>query len=461
MSRQLSTQTVMRQRSIQRAFVRKARSGGRWPTLRCAELRTFSLVNAPSPLFRPAAVAANRRDALGPIVLARPVSFGILTGVGLLIAALLGALLAFGAYSARSTLRGRLVPDRGVIDVHSPQLGTIVDKRIAEGQHVERGEVLFVVSSERLTKALGPAQSAVGERLTGRRRSLEAQIDDTHALERLERASLDESRSSLKAESATLERSIAAQRERVRMAEEAAERYRRIRAQGFVSEELLLTKQADLLEQRGRLQGLERETSGVARQLDDVMARAESLELRYRNQIAELERSVTAADLDIAENEARREILVVAPANGVVTGIAAVVGQLVDNSSPLAFIVPAGSRLRAELYAPSRAVGFISVGEDVLLRYEPFPYQKFGHYHGTVEAVSQTAILPGVRAADAVGAEPVYQVVVALESQDVVAYGAPRELRAGMAVDADVLLETRRLYEWALEPLYSLRGKLH
>jgi membrane fusion protein len=151
---------------------------------------------------------------------------------------------------------------------------------------------------------------------------------------------------------------------------------------------------------------------------------------------------------------------VAAPANGIVTGIAAVVGQLVDNSAPLAFIVPGGSRLRAELYAPSRAVGFISVGEDVLLRYESFPYQKFGHYRGTVEAVSQTAV-PSVRAAEAVGAEPVYQVVVALESQNVVAYGVPRELRAGMAVEADVLLETRRLYEWVLEPLYSLRGRVH
>ena len=418
------------------------------------------VMNAPLPLFRRAAIAANRKDALGPIVLVRPASFGILAGVGVLIASLLGALLAFGAYSARSTLRGRLVPDRGVIDVHSPQLGTIVDKRVAEGQHVESGEVLFVVSSERLTRALGPAQSAVGGRLTGRRRSLETQIEDTHALERLERDSLEQSRSSLVAEAAMSKQSVDAQRERVHMAEKSVERYGRIRAQGFASEDLLLAKQADLLEQRGRLQGLERETNGIARQLDDVTARAGSLELRYRNQIAELERSVTGAELDIAENEVRREIVVVAPANGIATGIAAVVGQLVDNSAPLAFIVPAGSRLRAELYAPSRAVGFVSVGEEVLLRYEPFPYQKFGHYHGTVEAVSQTAVLPSVRAADAVGAEPVYQVVVALESQNVIAYGMPRQLRAGMAVEADVLLETRRLYEWVLEPLYSLRGKV-
>jgi membrane fusion protein len=36
----------------------------------------------------------------------------------------------------------------------------------------------------------------------------------------------------------------------------------------------------------------------------------------------------------------------------------------------------------------------------------------------------------------------------------------PRPLLAGMAVEADVLLERRRLYEWVLEPLYTVTGRL-
>ena len=60
----------------------------------------------------------------------------------------------------------------------------------------------------------------------------------------------------------------------------------------------------------------------------------------------------------------------------------------------------------------------------------------------------------------AVRGEPMYRVVVALRSQAVMAYGAPRRLLPGMEVEADVLLETRRLYEWALEPLYALAGRV-
>ena len=49
---------------------------------------------------------------------------------------------------------------------------------------------------------------------------------------------------------------------------------------------------------------------------------------------------------------------------------------------------------------------------------------------------------------------------VALRSQAVLAYGAPRRLLPEMEVEADVLLETRRLYEWAFEPLYALAGRV-
>jgi len=415
----------------------------------------------PQPLFRHAALAASRKDALGPIVLARPVGLGALTVVGLLVATFVGGIFAFGTYTAHSTLRGRLVPERGVIDVRSPQVGTILARRVDEGQPIGSGDVLFVVSSERQTASFGPAQSAVAKRLEGRRASLAAQIDNTRALEELERRSLDEAAASLSSEAATLNRTLDGQRDRVALAVQTVDRYERIHAQGYVSDEQLLAKTADVLEQRGRLESLERERSGIERQLTDVASRASSLELRYRNQIADLERSVTAADLDSAENEARREILVTAPAGGIATGIAAVVGQVVESSTPLAFIVPSEARLHAELYAPSRAVGFVAVGEEVLLRYEPYPYQKFGHYRGTVEAVSRTALPATPRADSALGGESVYEVVVALRSQTVTAYGVERELRAGMAVEADVLLETRRLYEWMLEPLYSLRGNFH
>jgi membrane fusion protein len=34
------------------------------------------------------------------------------------------------------------------------------------------------------------------------------------------------------------------------------------------------------------------------------------------------------------------------------------------------------------------------------------------------------------------------------------------QLQSGMRVEADLLHETRRLYEWVLEPIYAARSRL-
>jgi membrane fusion protein len=91
----------------------------------------------------------------------------------------------------------------------------------------------------------------------------------------------------------------------------------------------------------------------------------------------------------------------------------------------------------------------------VLLRYQAYPYQKFGHHVGQVVRISRSALTPERGAASA-GAEPFYRVLVSLARQTVTAYGEEEPLRPGMVLEADILGEHRRLVEWVLEPLYTL-----
>src|SRR5690606_8524943 len=97
-------------------------------------------------------------------------------------------------------------------------------------------------------------------------------------------------------------------------------------------------------------------------------------------------------------------------------------------------------------------------GSEVMLRYPAYPYQKFGHHPGHVVTVSRAA-LPAERGVQAGGSsrDPLYRIVVEVASQTVDVYGEPRQLRAGMLVEADVKLETRGLYEWVVGPLYALK----
>ena len=133
-------------------------------------------------------------------------------------------------------------------------------------------------------------------------------------------------------------------------------------------------------------------------------------------------------------------------------------GQAVQSGQPILSLLPEGSRLRAQLLVPSSAIGFVKRGDRVLLRYQAYPYQKFGSHGGTVVRVSKSAI--GANAGREGTNESVYRVLVELDGQSVLAYGHAEALRPGMLLEADILGERRRLYEWILEPIYSITGKL-
>jgi membrane fusion protein len=124
-------------------------------------------------------------------------------------------------------------------------------------------------------------------------------------------------------------------------------------------------------------------------------------------------------------------------------------------------IVPTSSLL-AELVAPSSAVGFIAPGERVLLRYDAFPYQHFGQYLGTVVDVSRAALTDEEIKSLPIAAQKVtyYRVDVRPDDPYVNVDGREQPLRASMQVEAYVLLDRRRLYQWILAPVYGLRRSL-
>ena len=145
-----------------------------------------------------------------------------------------------------------------------------------------------------------------------------------------------------------------------------------------------------------------------------------------------------------------------APSDGVVSTILIQPGQQTRLDSPLLSIIPRGAQLEARLLVPSQAIGFISPGQHVALRYAAFPYQRFGHYRGVVDSIARTLLLPGDANLPTPLTSPAYMVKVKLEYQSVAAYQREFPLQAGMSVEGDVLLDRRSILQWMFDPLFSL-----
>lgn len=422
---------------------------------------------ANQPMFRTAALNSQKAKWLGDIILIRPITYTFLAGVAVLLALIVVAFLVWGSYTKRSTVIGQLLPDTGLVKVYVPQLGIVMEKHVTEGQHVKQGDTLYVLSSERYSSTQGSIQATISRQHELQRQSLRDEKDKTRRLQQEESGALRKRLQGIDDELQRLDIQIEGQRSRVKLGQEAVDRYDGLLKQNYISKEQLQQKQEDLLDQTSRLQQMERERVAMSRELAAKRDELSGLGFKQQNQLAQIDRAISGVSQELTESEAKRRLVITAPEEGTATAAIAEVGQVADGSRPLVSIVPVNARLQAHLYAPSRAVGFVRPGAPVLLRYQAYPYQKFGHAKGTVVSVAQTA-LP-VNEISAIGnpsggssqnSEPLYRITVELAAQTVSAYGQQQHLQAGMLLDADILQDTRHLYEWVLEPLYSLTGKL-
>ena len=56
------------------------------------------------------------------------------------------------------------------------------------------------------------------------------------------------------------------------------------------------------------------------------------------------------------------------------------------------------------------------------------------------------------------GSEALYRINVQLDAQSITSYGNAIQLKPGLTLEADVLQERRKVWEWALEPLLAARA---
>lgn len=176
------------------------------------------------PLFRVAAIKARQTEMLGAIVLIRPISFSFIAALAVVLAGIVIAFAARGTYTKRSTVAGQLIPNMGLIKVYVPQPGIVLEKHVAEGKPVQRGQVLYVLSSERQSSTQGDTQAAISKQVEVRRLSLQEELSKTRQLQQKDSDALGRKIAGLQTELLNLDGQINGQRNRAQLGEQAVAR---------------------------------------------------------------------------------------------------------------------------------------------------------------------------------------------------------------------------------------------
>ena len=409
------------------------------------------------PLYRPEAArhATGRLDGAVLLPLRAPVW---MLGGGA------AAVLFFGAvvvstttYARRETVMGWLSSGAGIVRAEASRGGSVTTLHVEEGDQVVAGAPLAKLRLLDRTGTDDDAGAALVRSLSEQR---EAVQDEAEAVVRglvAEGERLAERHAFLEAERRALKAEMALQTERIALAGRDLERAISLSELGLLSRSDQEAKSAAFVEERQRRAALERAVTSIEREMAGVRGELDAIPQTADATLSSAAAALAALDERLTRTGLEMEYVAAAPIAGRVDALAVQVGQSVAPGDTVAVIVPSGSELMAELYVPTRAAGFIDVGQAVRVHYEAFPYQRFGAHAATVEDVSRTVLapeetgIPGVQLQ-----EPVFRVRGRLARQSVDAYGAEAPLRAGMLLTADIVVDRRTLLEWLLDPLYAV-----
>lgn len=413
-------------------------------------------------LFRQEALDAANRGSLGTVALYCPPYRWLVISVVIVITAATALFFIFGSYTKYESSTGELLPKNGMLIVPPPVSATVIDIPVKEGQHVEKGDVVMVMSSEVSTQ-LGQTRQVIAENLVAQRERLQQDLLNLSKLHQVEMEGLRATVDSLRRQQAQLQLQLSHRNRQVALARLQRDKLKAMQSQGYASNRQLEEQESLLLDNQARYQEYQRQLLDITQKIVQAQQQLNEKPLDNEKKRNDIERQLADNRQSMAENEARRAMELRAPKSGYVGMIMVKTGQMVNAGQSAIAILPSDSELVARIMVNTQSIGFIQAGQRVVLRYKAFPYQKFGQQYGKVIEVSRTALSPQ-EVTTLTGKNNVqeqqYRVLVALDKQTIKAYSQEEPLKPGMALDADFIVDRRHLYEWVLEPLFALGHKI-
>lgn len=406
-------------------------------------------------LFRRQVVDRSRARLYGTVRLSTPMSSWVVLGFFLSLTLAVGLFLGLGTYARKETVSGWLVPDRGLGRVIANTSGVVETVHVPLAGRVQKGDpIATVVLDTGLVSGAGTTETllAAVRRELGELQSL---LPLEEAQSALLREELEGRLQNLNAEEDQLRRQLEHQENRNRVLQETLTRFELAAAEDASSPVEVARYQESAMRGEQDAAAILQQISQLNGQLSDTKGQLRRLPLDLQARQADLHGRIAALEQREAEYARGGRIVLTASIDGSIASLPIREGQTLPTGALVASIIPNGGTIEAELFIPTRAAGFVEVGQTARLRLDAFPSQRFGAVEGVISEVSATVSradeLPVALPQDAM----VYRSTVRLSSQSMDAYGRSFPLQPGMSVQADLIQAERALWQVLFDPLLA------
>lgn len=411
-------------------------------------------------MFRIEAIKSKEQRLLGKVIVTQPTSIYLICFACFIIFMFIFAYLIQSNYSRKETVHGYLVPEKGLVKVFSNRTGVVANIYVKEGDNIEQGEeIIKIKNSQSLTTGV-ELSAALSHELSLQIGYLNEELNIVTKISQKDFYRIRRQITQLEKSLLALHNAKKTNKQKLDLKKNQLYNHQSLLKKGHVSQsqiDLIAEQYLDVLEGSDYL---DREIASVDAEISALESESISLPEQLILKQIIINRQLSELKSQMIELDSQYEFIQKAPESGVITTIQSSIGNRLDPNSPLLTIIPINSSLEIELLLPTRSAGFVQVKDKINIRFDAFPYQKFGVVIGEISNVDKALILPTDRQLPIKIDEAMYRVRAKLYKQSVQAYGKEFPLKIGMIAEVDIILEKRSLLEWLLDPIYAVKGKL-
>lgn len=423
-------------------------------------------------IFRREACNYQRQQWTGKVLLLQGISASITAAFSAFFIAFIVFSSVFFTYTRRVEVNGQVITLPHAVTLFAPQQGTVTHTYVNAGDRVRKGDRIYALDVSRQTTS-GSVSGAATNAILRQMEYVQAIICRLKKNRELTVSSIQEQ----------IKRYQAAQQQTLQMAdsvkrtthqmEKIVQGYEEYIRRGLVNKEQLNYQRSLFQQQQSIWQSLNNQAMQQELQLSQLKSDQLTRAADFDNQISQKASQLSALKQQLAESKGNSLVVISAQMDGVVESLNITDGQMVDVGSSMAQIRPTNNvGYRLLLWLPDTARPYARIGEEINIRFDAFPSDKFGQFPGKILSVSSVPASSREMAeyGSSGGATrppdgAYYKAIAAIQNTAASNNGKRLALSDGLRAQSIVFLDERPLYQWLMAPLFdiknSLKGPLH
>jgi|GEM_PF-5606127 len=399
-------------------------------------------------MFRKEVIDAQQTQTYGKTLKIKPLKYIELTAIVSLFIIILIIFIFSFEYDIKTKVNGYLSPKNGLTHILAQTTGTVSKVNYSIGDIIQKGDVIIELINNNV---LNSGKKLYEESM------IEMEKQKKYLIQKLKLE--DEN---YKFSAINHNRIISTQNEQLKLIDSEHETIKleleacnklleitkKYKLKKIISEKEFLIESRQCFELKKQLNHNLQNTLATKDIVSKSQQEIDQAEYRHTQALTEIQYKISLHHQSMLSQESRYKLNITAPNDGKIISINVKPGDYVQNNQMTVITAQNNYELKGYIYAPTQTRARIKLNQKINIKFDAFPYQKFGLGSAKIKRISETIVKTEKIQIPLKNTQNYYQVEIELDHQFVNKSNPELKLTNGMNIIAEIPYDKRPIWQW-------------